>query len=251
MEKYQVGDRSFNSKSALNRWCKDQLNAHKFDERVKDPELVKFLFDAWELHPNKAGTPEYFCVGRCNQNPNNKQFVAFLGGRKVELKPTKYYPSITGRVPDASKIHNSKVNDALRQAVSLDVRKAKEVLFKKSAFCAVSGEALLLVKAHLDHHPVTFEELTDRFLEERPISRDEIRFRDPGSEEHGQEAGVRLCDSELAADWRRYHYANAFVRITACLPNLKRISTGKIGVPLATVVEDPDAYKLFNPRTSG
>lgn len=84
--------------------------------------------------------------------------------------------------------------------------------------CAITGRKLAWQDAHLDHaHPKTFEKIVEAFLLERQLAPEDIKLRQSSDVMIGKE----VADKDIAADFFKYHAAEAVLRLIAKEENLK------------------------------
>ncbi len=119
-----------------------------------------------------------------------------------------YLHCIRGRPP----ARKQEVSKALRQAVRLDLYRARDKFFSEHRGadgrieCAVTKERILPQEGHMDHRPpLTFEVIVATFLEGRGLSFDLVPIT-AGADE---QVAPQLTDDGLGEDFRRYHAAVA------------------------------------------
>lgn len=103
---------------------------------------------------------------------------------------------------------NTLLKNALRSEVQADIDKIRATITQEFACPLCGGVA---VKFHIDHYPVSFQTLVERF----GISPDEEISKDPATNYW------LLTNRTLASRWKEYHTANATLRPICATCNLR------------------------------
>ncbi len=201
----------FASKAALERHCRDLVSACSDGELMPDSGFMLNMLrqmhhSPWEKilpgledqvigvrvrHESAAGLIRYAV--------KNHTFVAYLSGIELDFSWVKCCRGFSVR---------SWANEAMRRAVHKDIVAYKKLRFLHGSVVSdASGTALTWDRCQVDHYPVTYAELRDRFLADRGVSLERVAtLNDPMG-------GSLLADDEFAKSWVLFHQANATLRL--------------------------------------
>lgn len=109
-------------------------------------------------------------------------------------------------VSSSAMSHGQKIKKAARTSIRLQVASFKKAnTFDGLLRCAVTGEYLKWDECDIDHYPVPFADLLDRYIATTGIDLKDIKI----TEKHGV---WRFDDSAIESSFRSYHLENAGLR---------------------------------------
>jgi hypothetical protein len=210
----------FTSRAALKRHTRSMIEAVPDGDMMPPAGADFILAMIEELHPwaddKLRPTPGAIvtgvrirhasAVGIVAYADRNHAFVVFADGTEINFSWCGCIDGF-GAAQMASK--------AMRYAID-DQRLA----FKRSRFaapavvCDATGQPITWDDAHVDHHPIPFSTLRDRFLQAEAVRLDAVQLRDRS------QGGQCMADAALAARWADYHRAYASFRLVAASVNM-------------------------------
>jgi len=201
----------FSSKAALERHCRKTVEACSDGEIMPDSAFMLNMLrqmhhSPWEKilpgledqvmgvrvrHESAAGLIRYAV--------KNHTFVAYSTGMELDFSWVKCCRGFSVR---------SWSNEAMRRAVHKDIVAYKTLRFRHGGVVSdASGAALTWDRCQVDHFPVTYAELRDRFLAKIGVSLERVAtLNDPMG-------GSLLADEQFANAWVLFHQANATLRL--------------------------------------
>jgi hypothetical protein len=200
---------SFPTQSAATGFFKEMLGRYHPGERVNDEDALHLaaLLVRHSEYSQKVGcgVDHYEVMMTVEGTPCFR--IVRTDGTGTDFS---YRHCITGRPP----ARKQEVSQALRQAVRLDLFRARDRFFKEHRGadgrieCAATKERILPDEGHMDHRsPLTFEVIVATFLESRGLSFDLVAITDGADEQ----VAPQIADEGLREDFRRYH--NAIARL--------------------------------------
>lgn len=201
----------FASKAALERHCRELVSACGDGEIM--PASAFMLNMLRQMHHSPwekilAGLEDQIIGVRVRHASaarliryavKNHTFVAYDSGMEIDFSWVKCCRGFSVR---------SWGNEAMRRAVHKDIVSYKKMRFSRGSVVSdASGTALTWDRCQVDHYPVTYAELRDRFLADRCVSLELVEtLNDPMG-------GSLLADEEFAKAWVLFHQANATLRL--------------------------------------
>jgi hypothetical protein len=201
----------FASKAALERHCR-QIVAECGDGEIM-PEsgfmlnmLRQMHHSPWEkILPGLEGqiigvrVRHESAAGLICYAVKNHTFVAYSTGMELDFSWVKCCRGFSVR---------SWGNEAMRRAVHKDIVSYKKLRFLHGCVVSdASGTPLTWDGCQVDHYPVTYAELRDRFLSDTGMSLERVAtLNDPMG-------GSLLADEGFAKAWVLFHQANATLRL--------------------------------------
>lgn len=218
---------SFKDKSALTRYVREIVESYKCGEMMAEPH-ARFLFDlilSRHNEPDKklipgmigqvvgikvlheAGCPKY---GKSRTNRNHCR-VVYSSGEEIDFSWKKCCEGSFSVERDA--------DHALRGAAEPHVREFKKQRFVgvgATPHCEATGVPLTWDSCQVDHYPLTWVALRDRFLVAESLILGDIK-----TEAVVPEGGCRLADKDLEARFQQFHNAEATLRLVSIEVNAR------------------------------
>jgi hypothetical protein len=202
---------TFASKAALERHCREMVAACGDGEMMPDSGFMLNMIrqmhhSPWEkilpgLEDQVVGVRvrHESAAGLICYAVKNHTFVAYASGLELDFSWVKCCKGFSVR---------SWGNEAMRRAVHKDILAYKKLRFRSGSVVSdASGAALTWERCQVDHYPVTYAELRDRFLAGRGMGLQQVgTSNDPMG-------GSLLADEEFANSWVLFHQANATLRL--------------------------------------
>lgn len=186
---------------------KEMLGRYTPGDRVNDDDALHLaaLLERHDEYSQKVGCGvDHYEVMRTTEGTQCFRIVR-TDGTGTDFS---YLYCIRGQPP----ARKQEVSQALRQAIRLDLYRARDKFFAEHrgsdgrVECAVTKERILPKEGHMDHRPpLTFEVIVATFLEARGLSFDRIPITDGADEQ----VAPQLTDEGMREDFRRYHAAIA------------------------------------------
>lgn len=205
--KYSLGGLSFSSKDAIKRHVQSIFAKYEVGARLTDCDFV-FVRDLLEWHPSasqKIGcgvdrievhipepwTSKGFLIARIDGSTTDFSY-------RICLQPKKAQAWVDYLA-------------ACRKAIVPQVSGFKIEAFRnrEKVWCEVTESWLTWDDAHVDHFPVPFIDLVERFKTEQGLELESISYYGHGD----NETFVALADPSLEKQWAEWHLKNAKLRV--------------------------------------
>jgi hypothetical protein len=217
---------SFPSQVAATQFFREMLRRYRPGDRVNDDDTLHLaaLLERHDEYSQKVGcgVDHYEVMMTVEGTPCFRIVRTDTTGTDFS-----YGHCITGRPP----ARKQEVSQALRQAVRLDLFRARDKFFKEyrgtdgRIECAATKERILPEEGHMDHRsPLTFEVIVATFLEGRGLSFDLVPITDGADEQ----VAPQIADEALREDFRRYHNAIARLDFVKDKVNLAQSARQKV-----------------------
>lgn len=206
-----VGGIEFASKAALERHCRGIISKCCDGELMPESEFMLNLIrerhcTPWEkiipgLEDQIVGVRVRHESARAliDHGKQNHTFVAYATGHEIDFSWPQCCKGFSVR---------SWSNAAMRKAIEPDVVAYKKMRFLSGSVTSdASGVPLTWDECAVDHYPVTYWELRDRFLSHKGIALDEVETV------NAPRGGSLLGDEEFSKEWVLFHKANAKLRL--------------------------------------
>ena len=224
-EKVVIGSAEFSSRTALERHARSVVEKYASGELMSDEDrdFMLNLIQARHKKPETKilqgledqivgvkvrhgdGLPHY---GTAVTNRNHC-FVAYADGGEIDFS---WKRCCTG---DFS--HDDDVNRAMRRAVAPQVHDYKILRFGPhrggSVTCDATGVAVAWNECQIDHYPLTFVAVRDRFLAAEQTTIAAIQVKPDGR------GGCVMADDGLLLRWQLFHQAEATLRLVSTEEN--------------------------------
>jgi len=220
-----IAGQSFSSAAALTRHARSIVSSYGDGEMVKADDF-QFLADL--IIRRHESPDEKFVPGRveevvgirvrhesgCPQFGNAKTNrnhcrVVYSCGQEIDFSWKSCCEGSFSAARDA--------NHALRRAAEPHVREYKRRRFSAVGgfpTCDETGAPLTFQSCQVDHYPLTWVALRDRFLEAMSL-----RLEDIATVEVVPEGGCRLADNEMSDSFQKHHMATATLRLVTISVN--------------------------------
>jgi hypothetical protein len=213
----------FSSKTSLERHCRGLIKNYNAGDMMSPDDSMFFLSLILERHERPeekiiAGLEDdvvgirlrhadgYSFYGESPTNVNHL-FVVYACGREVDFSWKKCCSGF-------KKAHVA--TSAMRRAIADQVWSYKRLRFATgsgSVTSDASGSPLLWEDARVDHYPVTFAAIRDRFLEKEGVPLGEIATAsDP-------KCGAAMADAALRDRWASFHDVHKTLRLVSAREN--------------------------------
>lgn len=211
MASLTVAGVEFASKAALERHCRQIIAACGDGEIMPESRFMLNMLRQMHRSPWEKILPgledqvigvrvrHESAAGLICYAVKNHTFVAYSTGMELDFSWVKCCRGFSVRAWG---------NEAMRRAVHKDIVSYKKLRFVHGYVVSdASGTPLTWDGCQVDHYPVTYAELRDRFLSDRGMSLDQVAtLNDPMG-------GSLLADDEFAKAWVLFHQANATLRL--------------------------------------
>ncbi len=219
MAKIQAGGVVYPSKKKLQEKCKSILNTPIKGEFLegKDFSTIDDVLKMHHRYNTKVGKGGYkIGIRHCNVNFNNNQF--FIRRQNGSETDFSYYKCLTHHSPV------TELKKSLRSIIKYQMINYKTWYFDKEAdskgylICPVTELKIKRKSSHLDHYPLQFEEIVEKWLIGNNLKVKDIKLLPAGD----NETAWTLADTELANSFYDYHEDTAAYRIVLDKVNLQR-----------------------------
>ena len=161
-------------------------------------------------------------------------FIISESGSRIPITKNKFSKCYENK-SSAKVISRSAIIEALRSLIQPQINEFRTIFKKELVQLSVKGDydklnkklqcpiskKRLNNKNHVDHHPISFMELADNWLESVGF----MAYTDlPFKKTRG--SGLIFKDTELENSWIEYHRREAQLRMTSASGNLKKNSEG-------------------------
>ena len=197
------------------------VNGQEFKSQVQLREFVRQIIDRYNDSDVLNLADSSFCKSLLERHPDSlvKIGVGVKAIKVTVIPPWKTKGFILIRI-DGTEIdfsfracisssamsHGQKIKKAARTSIHLQIASFKKAnTFDGLLRCAVTGEYLKWDECDIDHYPVSFADLLDRYLATAGIDIKDIKI----TEKYGV---WRFDDSTIEASFRSYHLENAGLR---------------------------------------
>jgi hypothetical protein len=205
----KIGTQEFTTQGLATAYFKGILGRYRPGDRVNDEDALHLaaLLERHDEYAQKVGcgVDHYEVMMTVEGTPCFR--IVRTDGTGTDFS---YRHCITGRPP----ARKQEVSQALRQAIRLDLFRARDKFFKEHRGadgrieCAVTKERILPDEGHMDHRsPLTFEVIVATFLEGRGLSFDLVPITDSADEQ----VAPQIAHEGLREAFRRYH--NSIARL--------------------------------------
>ena len=179
------------------------IRRHKSPDEKFVPGRVEEVVGIRVRH--ESGAPQF---GNARTNRNHCRIV-YSCGEEIDFSWKSCCEGSFSAARDA--------DHALRRSAEPQVREYKRRRFSAVGgmpTCDETGEPLTFQSCQVDHYPLTWVALRDRFL-----AAESLRLEDIKTVEVVPEGGCRLADSELSGRFQRHHMASATLRLVSIKVN--------------------------------
>lgn len=217
MAKMAVGPHVFSTKQRVRDHARSILIGQTLEVPIEGTQR-EFLIGLLERHPNatrKFGCGIQDVFVRINWKTEHYEDRCFWL-RRVDGTETDWsYRECIYPTDHRSKLlHVCRVE--IHEAIK-NFRDRERERLGETAICPISQKAFVTATAHVDHvYPDTFESLIERFIADQGLVISEVEIIS------GRDATIRdqFADWKLAVAWRRFHAANAVLRLLPSSTNL-------------------------------
>jgi hypothetical protein len=212
---YQLGDLTFTSKDAIKKHARSICQRLNAGDPLEGSDEA-FVRDLLEWHPSasqKIGCGiDHFEVHI--PKPWNTKGLLLV---RTDGTSTDFSYNVC--LNPALANQHVKFKAACRRAIWGQVSSYKTQYFAGSDFakCVLTGDLIRWDEAHVDHYPVPFADLLDRYVQETGLDADSVVMID--SYDHN--AIDRIADPLLEKDWADWHKANASFRVVRADENIR------------------------------
>lgn len=214
--KYQLGPYRYRSKAEIKAYLKALLGSTSWGA-VLSPDDSAMLMDLLKLHPDAASKigcgVKRFIVAK-PQAPTSKAFHVVRTDGSVEV--FSYLACLDPRSD------RTRATEAMRNELFPQIRREKTRIWQRhqDAQCrlwsAADNQWLDWDDCALDHYPVPFSAIRDRFLKERGLRLESIKV-----EYCEGNCLPMMADADLAVRWAVFHQRHATYRIISAKLNSK------------------------------
>lgn len=219
MSKYVFGGKGFKTKAEVIQYTRDILYSQPLTQYLTGSRL-KFIDDILKNHENykrKVGNGSYeIGVQCCEVNPANRHFYIL----REDGTTTDF--SFHKAINPVSK--ESRIKEALRQAVRLQVVMFKNNYFRDNADktgsvrCLETGLKIKRDSSNVDHFPLQFDEIVYNWFVTNRLTLEDIELEDRDDDSMLE----LLKDKKLESSFSKYHLKVATYRIVLDKVNQQR-----------------------------
>jgi hypothetical protein len=169
----ELGHRTFPTKKAAKEYFRALLEGHVAGDIlcVGSPHFadVRALLERHPDRVQKVGCGIQSFSIRLDSNKNKMFWLRRIDGTETDFS---FYSCVKGRGPSL----RQEFAEAARFSIHREIRAHKERYFSENsdsagrAPCQETGQPMEFADAHVDHHPITFNEIIDRFLKIHRVS---------------------------------------------------------------------------------
>jgi len=211
----------FKSKAKAINYIKYNLNNFDIGEKIDGGNFFELLNDLVNKHYNSnkligSGISYFFAVQSLVNKRNRTFNIMRKDGSVIDFS---YLKAISGKTPT----HESYVKGAFRVVINPFVKDFKEKFFNKNsnnkgfAVCEVTGLKITIKNCHIDHtYPHTFDSLFYKFLKDKNVLIDDIKFNHSGVDNRPE-----LIDENLIKSFYDWHAKYAKLRCIYWRANLQ------------------------------
>ena len=229
----ELATQSFANQAEATAFFKTMLNTYEPKDRVSDDDALHLaaLLERHTEYDQKVGCGVGHFTVMMTEHGTQCFRVIRKDGSGTDFS---YLHCIKGRAPS----HKQEVAQAFRQAVRIDLFKARDKFFSthKDAdglvACGKTGERIAPEDGHMDHMPpMTFEVIVTTFLQGRGLRLEDV----PISQGADEQVATTLTDKAISDAFRQYHEGVArleFVedRLNLAQSSKNRLRSGRIKV---------------------
>lgn len=191
--------------------CRKILNKTSPGDRITDPEDIDFLIQIFEGHSEwilKKGLGIDYLTTGMSIYKNRCFIIHRIDGSSTDISFTH---SIKNRTPIAE------IKNACRNAIKNTILKFKNENIKLGVTrCPITNEILTQENIHIDHYDLTFNELFNKWIEDKDI---EFLFnRLNKTMDNNNE--TYFIDANVAFDFIKFHNENTHLRGVSKKANL-------------------------------
>jgi hypothetical protein len=163
---------SFSTKKAAIAYFQELLARHDVeDELTEDSSDYRDVRALLDRHPDcsqKVGCGIRSFIIRLDANRNKMFWLRRLDDTETDFS---FYSCVNGKGPSL----RQEFAEAARMSVFPEIKAHKERYFRERAngngmaSCEETGRLMTIAEAHVDHHPTTFDQIVESFLETQSI----------------------------------------------------------------------------------
>lgn len=224
--KYFAGGKGFKTKKSLQEYCKEILNSYEYG--TLEGEDFEVINDVFKMHPRYEqkinGCSYEIRVQTSEVNTFQNQFMVHRDDGVV--LDFSYYKAISGYS------YETKVKETLRSVIVCQQRSFRKNFISKNKDCRgyiVCEETGLKMKpkeAHVDHYPLQFEEIVEKWFLERGLTLNTFKI----FPEEGKGVDWQFEKPEQAEDFYEFHKNLAKYRMVLYKVNVQR-ERAKVKLP--------------------
>lgn len=168
-----LGHISFSTKKAAIAYFQDLLARHDVGDELAEDSLdyrdVRALLTHHPECGQKVGCGIRSFIVRLDSNRNKMFWLRRLDGTETDFS---FYSCVNGQGPSL----RQEFAEAARMSVSPEIKAHKEQYFRERsncdgmAPCEETGRLMTIAEAHVDHHPTTFDQIVEQFLDRHGIA---------------------------------------------------------------------------------
>ena len=216
-----LGHRSFNSQKDAQDYFREMIYQYQVGDVITEGENffhdIRSLIDRHPERGQKVGVGIAAFIIRLDENRNQMLWLRRADGSETDFS---YLTCVRG----SGMSLNSEFAQAARLAVRPDISEFKESYFQKyadssgKAPCQESGILMSIGDAHVDHHPLTFQDLLKDFLSYTNIVPSRVFLSAPAD---NQTATTFVCNT-TEGRFIEYHRDHATLMVVCQSVNLTR-----------------------------
>jgi Protein of unknown function (DUF3223) len=210
--KYTLAGRGFPTKLAIQKEVQRIFNSYQPGDRLNSVDKA-FALDLFDWHPSIS---QKIGVGiadiKIQMIGNYKAFlIVRIDGSTTDIS---YRVCLNPKLADAQ----VKFQEACRTAIIYQKQNFKNAVYGANhvRLCPVTQKWLTKDETHVDHYPISFIDLVDRFVAECGIDVTSVMF----SGHDDNEYTTRFADPTLDRKWADWHEQHATLRVICKNANL-------------------------------
>ncbi|MHA8100153.1 DCL family protein [Aquirufa aurantiipilula] len=218
----EIGENIYPTKKEALGFYKEILNSYKPGDELSNEDF-ELVYNLLKNHPQadeKIGkgifkltverdeySTQCFHIIRNDNSKENFSYIKCINGN-----PNNF----------------TQFSKACRKTVEGDLKDVKQLYFKEHSKngkikCQESSEYISFDETHVDHRqPNTFSVIVDRFIELYSIDLSNVQY------DKNENYGHQFVDTELAENFRQYHFEKATLRLIKKNRNLARSFQGRV-----------------------
>jgi len=205
-------------KEKINK-CREILHKYPFGVKILNPDEIEFLLSIFEGHTewdSKRGVGVDYITTELTKFNQKCFYLHRVDGSKTDI-------SFTHSITNRSDLHNVKC--ACRYAIKetiIDFR-LRNVVYGETK-CPITGEVLTKENTHIDHFNLTFDELFNEWIKNKPFD----YLVDRINETTDDNMETYFTDSFLSELFLIHHNNNTNLRAVSKKANLSILKTNNI-----------------------